>query len=161
MSVRASDQRAAVAALLECVELESVTTVSVAGKRCVESLPSEVAIRLEHQPAHAEQRPGSVLIHYGHRATFFPETEVPPGPDEAPTVSDDAMLGRVEAAHTLTLRCTASSPLDDATLQAFAEADGYFMTYPYVRATLQHLAEQVSLPPVVLPFLTRSITKPR
>ncbi len=151
------------AALLAALELESITTVSVHGERRVQGLPDEVAIRIQQQRPTVDQvvdaKENRVLIRYAHRATFFPGAEPPVNGENEPEVDDEQALGLVEVAHVAAWRSSASEPHDEATLQALAEADAYFVVYPYVRQALQHVAEQVQLPPLVLPVLNRDIAR--
>lgn len=141
-------ERRAVAAFVDHLRLDAIDTISVHAQRCVESMPTQVAIDLEHQPAQVEHDGQRVLIRYAHRATFFPDAEVHGQGVETPQGGSElSILGRVEASHLVVISVADSEPLDADTLHAFAEADGYFIAYPYVRQTLQHLAEQVSLPP--------------
>lgn len=102
-----------------------------------------------------------MLFRYAHRATLCPESETPELDAEVLiTAAEPDVLGRVEASHAVVMRVADSEPVDADALSAFAEADGYFLAYPYVRQTLQQLADQVSLPPVVLPLLTRAVGEP-
>lgn len=148
--------REAVLTLLSQLSLDSIDTEFVAAEKCVDAIPDAIAIGLENQPAKIEHRSGRLVLRYAHRATYFPEGLLPPPETPKQPVDEEARVGRVEAVHVVTWRCADPLSVDDATLAAFAEADAYFMVYPYVRQTLQSLSEQVSLPPVILPLLNRA-----
>ncbi len=155
MAHRVPELRQVIADWLPYVQLVDVATVQVAAQRHAESLPDDVTVRLECKPSRVDRGDDRVLMWYKHRATFFPTAAA--DPDSDPTVSDSAPLGRVETCHFVTFTTKGAPAIDDESLRAFAEADAYFVAYPYVREALQHLATQVGLPPLVLPMLPRDL----
>ena len=137
----------AVAELLAHLEVSSVAALELTAERRAEQLPEDVAVRLEARPAHTEVGDGRVRLRYTHRATFWAVADDDDG--------EGACLGLVTCCHEVVFSVSPGARVDEVALRQFAEADGYFMAFPYVRQALQRLAEDVGLPPVVLPVLRR------
>lgn len=154
-------QRELVAELVGHLTLDSVQLVAAHAERWSREIPEGVDIRLQELKPRVEQANGRIEIRYAHRARFFPSGDEPES-DESPRNRSETPgehgLGQVEVRHVVTWRSDTATEHDADVLQAFAEADAYFMAYPYVRQALQQQAEQVQLPPLVLPVLGRSVT---
>lgn len=146
-----------VAEFLSRATLQAVEAVFVSAERMEPSCPADLVVSLEHQEAVTSVENGQGLIRYAHRATFTHERPEPHN-GRTPTTEEASpgTVGRVEVHHVVVFSVEDVQHSDAAALAAFAEADGYFMAYPYIRESLQRLAASVSLPPVTLPMLQRT-----
>lgn len=90
--------------------------------------------------------PPAVLVRIVHSVDYV---------DSEDTGDDPGSFATIRVTHVAHFDLLGSDPLDMAALSAWIDTNVYFMVYPYVRATLQTLANSLSLPPLVLGYLKR------
>jgi hypothetical protein len=118
--------------------------------------PDEVTVSVKTREPQFAVEKDQLLIRFAHEVTFYTSDGKSGAISSEQTHSDDRVtVGEIRVAHVAQLTYNGDAPSDEE-LTELVLANTFFMVYPYVRSTVQRLAMEVGLPPVVLPYLRRS-----
>jgi len=68
-------------------------------------------------------------------------------------------LGRIELVHLATFTIPESLSPSQEWVDAFVERELFYLAVPYVREAVQRYAQEVGLPPTVLPLIATPVTR--
>ena len=105
------------------------------------ALRCEFGFKVDHGYVAAQKRLAA-MIH------FFADGRVKQGQE------DERQLFKVEAAFAAIYVVDGDDPIDDATLEAFAQMNGVYNCWPYWREFLQSSTTRMGITPVTLPLIT-------
>jgi hypothetical protein len=139
MSYSENVDMAAIRRVASRVDLQSIVLIELKGRRTAESPGGSLKPRIEHSHEVALLTPSRLMIESKYKF----EVRI-----------DERVVIDTEFAYLLSYAVVGEGPIAETDLKVFAQANGAYHSWPFVRELLHTTTSRMGYPPFVLPVLT-------